>query len=138
MKRSSKCGRHPLGRVPFLGDGRSGRHILDLSHSHLLRNGYVDGLLHDALGISLLRGNDLLRKRVDDLLDSALLDVLLCLGLGVDAPSLIGAVGASPSPRRTGQRRARASRKRASGALCDGGRRTRRRLLRQGRPLASL
>ena len=38
------------------------------------------------------RGNDLLHWRVDDLFHSALLDALLCLGLGVDAPSLVGAV----------------------------------------------
>ena len=62
------------------------------------------------------------------------MDALLCLGLGVDAPSHVGAV----VPRLIGQRRARASRKRASVALCDGGCKTRRRLLRQGRPLAFL
>ena len=69
-----------------IGSGRCGRHILDLIPFHVLRNGYVNGLLHDALG------NDLLHRRVDDLFHSALLDVLLGLSLGVHAPSLVGAV----------------------------------------------
>ena len=82
----------PHGRVPSLGNGRGGRHIIDLNPFHVLRNGHVDGLPHDAPGIPHLRDNDLLYGRVDDLLHSALLDALHCLGLGVDAPSLVGAV----------------------------------------------
>ena len=41
------------------GDGSCGRHTLDLRPFHILRNGWVDGLLHGALGNALLREDDL-------------------------------------------------------------------------------
>ena len=66
--------------------------MLDLSLFHILRNGYVDGLLHDALENSILHDSDLLHRGVDDLLHSPLLDALLRLGVGVDAPSHVGTV----------------------------------------------
>ena len=40
---------------------------------HNLRNKYIDGLSRDALGIVLLRDEDLLHRIVDHLLDSAFL-----------------------------------------------------------------
>ena len=70
---NGKCGCHTLRRAPPSGDGFDA-----------LRNGYIDGLLHDALGNSILRDTELLRRRDDDLLRIALLEVLLCLCLGVN------------------------------------------------------
>ena len=70
---NGKCGCHTLRRAPPYGDGFDA-----------LRNGYIDGLLHDALGNSILRDTELLRSRDDDLLHIALLEVLLCLCLGVN------------------------------------------------------
>ena len=73
---SGRCGRHTLGRAPPSGDARCGRHIHDLCPLRFVRNGHVDGLLHDALESPLQRDVDLLHKRVDDLLHSALLNGL--------------------------------------------------------------
>ena len=86
-------GRHTFDRPPLPGDGLCGRHILAFNDPfHNLRKGYIDGLLRDALGIALLRDDDLLHREVNDLFDSALLNALLDLSLVVNAMGLVGAV----------------------------------------------
>ena len=90
---SSRCG--PLHSWPCAAFWRRqmrAPHPRSLNPFTSCGDGYVDGLLHGALGISLLRDTELLRRRADDLLHSALLDVLLRPGLGVNAASLVGAV----------------------------------------------
>ena len=47
---SGKYGRGALGLASPSGDGRRGRHILDLRRFHIFRDGRVEGLLHGALG----------------------------------------------------------------------------------------
>ena len=54
-----RCGRGALDLASLSGDGRCGRHILDLRRFHVLRDGCVAGLFHDALGDALLREDDM-------------------------------------------------------------------------------
>ena len=57
---TGRRGRRTLDRPPPSGDGKSGRHTLAFNNPlHNLRNGYIDGLLHEAPGIALLRDDDL-------------------------------------------------------------------------------
>ena len=85
-----RCGRH-LGPAPLPGGGRRGRHVY--SHFDILRNGFIDDLLHVALVDGLLR---ILRNGyIDGLLHVALVDGLggvHRLGLGINVARPAGAV----------------------------------------------
>ena len=97
-----RCGRH-LGPAPLPGGGRRGRHVY--SHFDILRNGFIDDLLHVALVDGLLVSCGTGTPTVCSMLRSWMVwERVHRLGLGIERGEACGRCCASPTQQRAGWR----------------------------------